>query len=83
MTTEAIGQAGWTRRFLVILVLAWIPAFGGTGAIEAAADLFPVPMSGNAYLVPSHALLLYVWVPLVVISSIVLLLSPEGAGRRV
>jgi hypothetical protein len=76
MKIDDPGPATWSRRFLAILVLAWIPAFIGTGAVEAAADLLPVAMAGNPYFVPRHALLLYVWLPIVTISSFVLLLSP-------
>ncbi|MCZ6651383.1 MAG: hypothetical protein O7D35_12030, partial [Acidobacteria bacterium] len=46
------------------------------GAVEAIASLAPLATSPQAYFIPSHAALLYIGVPLVVVSSFLLFLSP-------
>ena len=63
-------------RLALCLALCWIPALVGAGAIGDVTALYPLADSANPYFVPAHALLLYVWSPLVVASACVLLLSP-------
>jgi len=58
------------------IVLAWLPALLGRGAVRSAASLFPLADSANPYFVAAHAGILYVWAPLVVASACILFLSP-------
>ncbi len=82
MTDEGEERAGTGSegrgpgRLMVLLALSWVPILLGTGAIASAGELYAVIEVGNPYLVPRHALLLYVWIPVVVLSSFSLVLSP-------
>jgi hypothetical protein len=63
-----------TILFLILSILS-IPAFLGVETIQTAAML-PLTGSINPYILPQYAGLLYVWAPIVVISTLILFLSP-------
>ena len=53
----------WLKR-LVLAVICWVPVIIGRDAVVRAAGLVDLATAPNPYFVPSHALLLYVWTPL-------------------
>ncbi len=61
---------------IAVLLVAWAILFLDSGAVPRAAALYAVAEGGNPYLVPRHALLLYLRVPLVTLAASVLLLAP-------
>jgi len=63
-------------RVFVCLGLLWLPLILGSHLVPEAADLFDLAATGNPYVVPGHALLLYVGVPLVLTSAGVALMTP-------
>ena len=63
-------------RLVLCIAICWIPALVGAGAIGEVSALYPLADSPDPYFVPGHALLLYLWSPLVVASACILLLSP-------
>ena len=63
-------------KLVLCIAICWIPALVGAGAVGEASALYPLADSPDPYFVPGHALLLYLWSPLVVASSCILLLSP-------
>jgi hypothetical protein len=67
--------AMWATRLLVAAVF-WIPVIIGRDAVVRAAGLVDLAGAPNPYFVPSHALLLYIWVPLVATSAGVALMTP-------
>jgi hypothetical protein len=72
----ASPQTANIPRLLAVLVLLWLPALVGRQAVGDAVNLYPLVFSANPYFHPEHALLLYLWSPLVALSACVLLLSP-------
>ena len=74
------SQPFMTRRrtwmLFAVLGAAWIPALTGRAAVPAAADLYPLAAGSSPYFVPQHAILLYLWAPLVVAGVSVLFLAP-------
>jgi hypothetical protein len=63
-------------RLFAVLVLGWLPALIGRGAVPEAAALYPLAESAHPYFVPEQALTLYVLAPLVALSATLLFLSP-------
>src|SRR4051812_48117973 len=66
----------FTLPFVVAMVVCWLPALLAHDAVRAAAALFPLAETAQPYFVPEHALQLYLWTPLVVLSACILFLSP-------
>ncbi len=58
------------------LLTAWAILLLDSGAVPGAAALYAVAEGGNPYLVPRHAVLLYLRVPLVTLAASALLLTP-------
>jgi hypothetical protein len=63
-------------KWLALLGLAWLPLLIGRAAITEAAGLVDLASAPHPYFIPSHALLLYLWTPLVALSGGVALLTP-------
>ena len=63
-------------KLLGVFTICSVPAILGRDAVSEVAALFPLADSPHPYLVPAHAVLLYVWSPLVVGSAAVLMLAP-------
>jgi hypothetical protein len=57
------------------LLFLCIPAFLGRDAIGTV-SLLPISGANNPYILPQYAGLLYIWAPLVIISTLILFLSP-------
>ena len=60
----------------VVLAASWIIAAVGVDSVQAAASLNRWAGSNHPYLVLDHFTLLYLWLPLVTLSSFLLVLSP-------
>ena len=75
-----IGKAQVASNFLyrlfAALLIGWIPVLFDSGAIQLAAELYPLANSAQPDFVPSHALLLYLRAPLAALSGVLLCLSP-------
>ena len=63
-------------RLVAVLGLFSLPAFLDWGAIGDAAALYPLAGTSHPYWVPSHAVLLYLRAPAVILSACILLLTP-------
>jgi len=61
---------------LAVILLLGLPALIDPGAVARGAALWQLAEQGNPYLVGSSQLLLYLWIPLVVTSSLVLVMGP-------
>ncbi len=61
---------------IAVLLVAWAILFLDSGTVPRAAALYAVAEGGNPYLVPRHALLLYLRVPLVTLAASLLVLAP-------
>jgi hypothetical protein len=64
------------RRLLAVLLIGSLPVLADPLAIARVASLWPAANGIGAYFIPSHGLLLYLWSPLVVLSSLFLFLAP-------
>ncbi len=64
------------RRLVLALGVALLPALVDPGAAARAAALHPMAGSAFPWFVPAHGLLLYLWAPAVVVSSLLLCLAP-------
>lgn len=62
----------------VALSLAWLPAVFGFGAVADVANLRELGNHAHPYFQPDVGGLLYLWTPIVVLSSFILFLSPGG-----
>jgi hypothetical protein len=58
------------------ITLTWLPVLIDRGVIARVAELHALAESARPWFVPEHALLLYVWTPVVVASGTILCLSP-------
>jgi hypothetical protein len=77
----AVNRANMTQprsawRLFAVIAVGCVPAVVGWGAVQNAAALFSLANSQHPYFVPAHAGILYVWTPLVVISTCLLFLAP-------
>ncbi|MCP4609839.1 MAG: hypothetical protein GY845_14115 [Planctomycetes bacterium] len=59
-----------------IIAIGWLPLLLGLNTIQSIASLYPLANSTHPYFVPEHAVKLYLLMPLVVMSSCLLFLSP-------
>jgi hypothetical protein len=76
MIGQRTGDRGRLLKLLGFLTICSVPAILGLDAVGEVAALFPLADSPHPYLVLAHAVLLYVWSPLVVGSASVLMLAP-------
>jgi len=60
----------------LVLVIASIPVWIGVDSFEAIVSLHPWANSASPFFIAEHGFLLYLWAPLVALSSFVLLLTP-------
>jgi hypothetical protein len=73
--THALSKrAFWTLT--VCTLLSWVPVLLGSEVITQVASLHSLSANQYPYFQPSYGRLLYVWTPVVVLSSFVLYLSP-------
>lgn len=70
ITTRAVIFLG------LLFVASWLIVLQGAGVVPKVATLYPLAVPANPYFQYTEAFLLYVLMPLVVMSSLVLLLSP-------
>ena len=63
------------KRLTFFLIIAWLPALIGGDTVGSTANLFQ-DGAANPCFVPGHFFQLYIWSPLIVLSSFVLFVSP-------
>jgi hypothetical protein len=60
----------------LFLVASWVVVYGGAGIVSQVATDYSLQVPESPYFQVAHAELLYGWLPLVIMGSLMLLLSP-------